>query len=62
MKYRTLGQNLKVSPIGCGFMTMDDSAAAVDLELNLVAMASAAPKGDTAGQHYGEAGIRRVRL
>jgi aryl-alcohol dehydrogenase-like predicted oxidoreductase len=62
-----LAQGKDITPIpGCKRrVTMEDSAAAVELELSaedLAAVAAAAPQGQTAGPRYGEAGMRMVRL
>jgi len=45
--------------------TMEDSAAAVDVDLSaedLAALEAAAPVGETAGPRYGERGMRMVRI
>ena len=62
-----LAQGEHIVPIP-GFkrrLTMEDSAKAVDIELDtedLEALDAAAPVGATAGPRYGEAGMRMVRL
>jgi len=62
-----LAQGIDIVPIP-GFKrraTMEDSAKAADLSLDaddLAKLEAAAPRGGTAGQRYGEAGMRMVRL